>query len=376
MNTILSTLIVTSLIIQSVNAKINSDSLPDVMRVGEDGVVHSELIFDLTTRPTPQCHASTIVETPTGIVAAWFAGTHEKNPDVGIWISRHVNGRWIEPVEVVNGVQSMNVRYPCWNPVLFQPKDGPLMLFYKVGPDPTTWWGMLTTSYDGGHTWSWPVKLGEHFVIGHLLGPVKNKPIQLADGTIICPSSTEAFNEAKTERYWKIHFEVSRDLGKTWDVVGPINNGIDFDTIQPSILTYPNGDLQLLCRTRQQVVGQSWSKDGGRSWSPIEATHLPNPNAGTDAVTLKDGRQLLVYNHSTRSGNRQDNTFRNGRQILNVALSQDGKHWNTVLTLENESNDAGYSYPAVIQTDDGMVHITYTWRRLNIKHVIIDPKEL
>ena len=376
MNTILSTLIVTSLIIQSVNAKINSDSLPDVMRVGEDGVVHSELIFDLTTRPTPQCHASTIVETPTGIVAAWFAGTHEKNPDVGIWISRHVNGRWIEPVEVVNGVQSMNVRYPCWNPVLFQPKDGPLMLFYKVGPDPTTWWGMLTTSYDGGHTWSWPVKLGEHFVIGHLLGPVKNKPIQLADGTIICPPSTEAFNEAKTERYWKIHFEVSRDLGKTWDVVGPINNGIDFDTIQPSILTYPNGDLQLLCRTRQQVVGQSWSKDGGRSWSPIEATHLPNPNAGTDAVTLKDGRQLLVYNHSTRSGNRQDNTFRNGRQILNVALSQDGKHWNTVLTLENESNDAGYSYPAVIQTDDGMVHITYTWRRLNIKHVIIDPKEL
>ena len=376
MNTILSTLIVTSLIIQSVNAKINSDSLPDVMRVGEDGVVHSELIFDLTTRPTPQCHASTIVETPTGIVAAWFAGTHEKNPDVGIWISRHVNGRWIEPVEVVNGVQSMNVRYPCWNPVLFQPKDGPLMLFYKVGPDPTTWWGMLTTSYDGGHTWSWPVKLGEHFVIGHLLGPVKNKPIQLADGTIICPSSTEAFNEEKTERYWKIHFEVSRDLGKTWDVVGPINNGIDFDAIQPSILTYPNGDLQLLCRTRQQVVGQSWSKDGGRSWSPIEATHLPNPNAGTDAVTLKDGRQLLVYNHSTRSGNRQDNTFRNGRQILNVALSQDGKHWNTVLTLENESNDAGYSYPAVIQTDDGMVHITYTWRRLNIKHVIIDPKEL
>ena len=354
----------------------NSDSLPDVMRVGEDGVVHSELIFDLTTRPTPQCHASTIVETPTGIVAAWFAGTHEKNHDVGIWISRHVNGRWIEPVEVVNGVQSMNVRYPCWNPVLFQPKDGPLMLFYKVGPDPTTWWGMLTTSYDGGHTWSWPVKLGEHFVIGHLLGPVKNKPIQLADGTIICPSSTEAFNEAKTERYWKIHFEVSRDSGKTWDVVGPINNGIDFDTIQPSILTYPNGDLQLLCRTRQQVVGQSWSKDGGRSWSPIEATHLPNPNAGTDAVTLKDGRQLLVYNHSTRSGNRQDNTFRNGRQILNVALSQDGKHWNTVLTLENESNDAGYSYPAVIQTDDGMVHITYTWRRLNIKHVIIDPKEL
>ena len=94
---------------------------------------------------------------------------------------------------------------------------------------------------------------------------------------------------------------------------------------------------------------------------------------GLDAVTLRDGRQLLVYNHSVRTGNREDGTYKNGRQILNMALSKDGHEWKTVYTLENEGNPAGYSYPAVIQTRDGLIHITYTWKRQSVKHVVLDP---
>jgi predicted neuraminidase len=244
------------------------------------------------------------------------------------------------------------------------------MLFYKVGPNPREWWGMLTTSEDGGKSWSRPQKLGGHLAVGHLLGPVKNKPIQLQNGAILCPSSTER------EDSWKVHFEITEDLGKTWQVIGPIHDGLDFDAIQPSILTYPDGSLQILCRTQQSVLAQSWSSDGGRSWSKMAATHLPNPNAGTDAVTLQDGRQLLVYNHSVRTGSRIDGTYRNGRQILNVALSKKGLDWKTVLTLEYEDCPAEYSYPAVIQAKDGMVHITYTWRRQSIKHVILDPEAI
>ena len=121
----------------------------------------SELIFSLDNRPTPECHASTLVETGSGILAAWFGGSHEKNKDVGIWISHLVDGKWSLPVEVANGIQDESLRYPCWNPVLFQPADGPLMLFYKVGPSPREWWGELITSEDQGHTWSAPRKLGE-----------------------------------------------------------------------------------------------------------------------------------------------------------------------------------------------------------------------
>jgi len=340
-------------------------SLPELSTPGENGYLKGELIFSLDNRPAPECHASTLVETSTGIVAAWFGGTHEKHKDVGIWISHLVEGQWSLPVEVVNGIQDEKLRYPCWNPVLFQPADGPLMLFYKVGPSPREWWGELMTSEDGGHTWSESMKLGESR-LGHLIGPVKNKPIQLEDGTILCPSSAEKV--VKGETFWQVHFELTSDLGKSWEVIGPINDGIEFDAIQPSILTYENGDMQILCRTIQNVISESWSEDGGRTWSPMKATELPNPSAGTDAVTLKDGRQLLVYNHSKRGRTSP------GRKILNVAISRDGKAWKPVLTLENQKGE--YSYPAVIQSSDGLVHITYTYDRKSVKYVVIDPQQM
>jgi len=337
--------------------------LPEPAQPGKDGYVRGELIYPLDDKPTPQCHASTIVETPKGLVAAWFGGTHEKHPDVGIWVSRLEKTGWSKPVEVADGQQSAEKRHPCWNPVLFQPKAGPLMLFYKVGPSPSQWWGMLMTSEDAGKSWSKPRKLGTDSRLGqgnpNLIGPVKNKPIQLDDGSILCPSSTE-------HKGWRVHFELTRDGGKTWEVIGPIHDASDFNAIQPSILSYPGDKFQILCRTKEQVVGQSWSKDGGKTWSEITATELPNPNAGTDAVTLADGRQLLVYNHTTRGGG-----FPSGRNMLNVAVSKNGKDWRPVLTLERAKGE--FSYPAVIQTADGKVHITYTYLRRSVKHVMIDP---
>ncbi len=343
--------------------------LPPKAEVGEGALVHAELIYPLDNRPTPQVHASTLVETPAGIVAAFFSGTHERNPDVGIRVSHLENGTWSWPEEVANGVQNDTLRYPCWNPVLFQPEEGPLMLFYKVGPTPRDWWGMLITSEDNGKTWSAPSRLGEHPAIGPLLGPVKNKPVQLEDGTIISPSSTEV--ESDGETFWKVHFEISKDRGKTWQVVGPINDGVAFDAIQPSVLLHEDGALQVLCRTRQNVIAESWSRDQGQTWSEVEATSLPNPNSGTDAVTLQDGRHLLIYNHSTKEGAEP-----NGRNILNLAISDDGKTWHPFMTLENEPNNAGYSYPAIIQAEDGMVHLSYTYDRISVKYAVIDPSKI
>ena len=343
-----------------------SAELPPLATIGEGALVSGELIYSLEDKPTPQCHASTLVETPNGLVAAWFGGSHEKNPDVGIWVSRQEGSAWSTPVEVVNGVQSAELRYPCWNPVLFQPSKGPLLLFYKVGPSPSTWWGMLMQSSDHGKTWSKPRKLGEDKALGEpntqLAGPVKNKPIELSDGSILAPSSSEHDG-------WRVHFERSTDGGNTWEVIGPINSGKHFAAIQPSILRHPDNVLQILCRTRQDVVGESWSRDGGKTWSEITATGLPNPNSGTDALTLADGRHLIVYNHTTRLGN-----FPSNRGMLNVAVSTNGKSWTPVLTLERERGE--FSYPAVIQTANGKVHISYTYQRRSVKHVVVDPTKI
>lgn len=324
-----------------------------VTAADQPGLVKSEFIYE--TAPFPSCHASTIVETKSGLVAAWFGGTEEKHPDVCIYVSRLESGKWTTPVEVANGVGFGEKRLPTWNPVLFQPKTGPLLLFYKVGPTPRTWWGMLTTSTNDGKTWSTPRRLPDG-----ILGPIKNKPVQLANGDILSPTSTEG------DAGWRVHFERSSDVGQTWTATEPLNDGKKIGAIQPSILFHGKNKLQAIGRNRHGNMFDIWSEDNGKTWSKMTLTALPNPNAGTDAVTLQDGRQLLVYNHTPEN-----------RSPLNVAVSKDGKEWLAALVLEDEpSAPNGFSYPAVIQTSDGLVHITYTWRREKIKHVVVDPSKL
>lgn len=317
------------------------------------GLVKAEFIF--RNAPFKSCHASTIAETPRGLVAAWFGGTAERNPDVCIYVSRNNGGGWTKPLSVADGVGFATNRLPTWNPVLFQMPNGPLLLFYKVGPSPAKWWGMMSTSDDAGNTWSKPRRLPDE-----ILGPIKNKPVLLADGSLLCPSSAEGSNG------WRVHFERTADLGQTWSSTPPINDGKIIAAIQPSILFHPAGRLQAVGRTKQGRVFSTWSDDAGRSWQPPELTALPNPNSGTDAVTLKDGRQLLVYNHNSKP---------KGRSPLNVAVSSDGILWQSAFTLENEPQKE-FSYPAVIQTADGLVHITYTWERRLVKHVVLDPARL
>lgn len=324
-----------------------AQSADDLTR--QPGVVGAEFIYE--DPPPPSCHASTMAETPDGLVAAWFGGKAEGSPTVGIWFARRDENHWSRPVEVANGIQADGKRFPCWNPVLFQPRGGPLMLFYKVGPRPSAWWGMLVTSDGGGRTWDKPRRLPEG-----MIGPVKNKPILLANGRLLCGSSTEHDG-------WRVHFETTSDLGKTWERTDDVDHPHSLEAIQPTLLAHPGGKLQALCRTRQRVIAETWSSDGGKTWSPLAATDLPNPNSGIDAVTLVDGRHLLVYNPT-----------RGRRSPLDVALSTDGAAWQTALVLENEPGE--YSYPAVVQTADGNVHISYTWKRQRVRHWTIDPRRL
>ncbi|MEW6508233.1 MAG: sialidase family protein [Bacteroidota bacterium] len=316
-------------------------------------------ISDSTVFPSgtfAACHASTIVETePGNFIAAWFAGSYEGAADVGIWISHFKDQKWSAPIEIVTGKDSLNKQMPCWNPVLFKTSENQLLLFYKVGKNPREWWGMLIRSTDFGKTWSEPEALPKNF-----LGPIKNKPIQILNGNIICPSSVESIDAKE----WTVHIEITDKNLSTWEKV-EIRADSGVGVIQPTILTHPNGKLQLLCRSRQGVIYQSWSDDNGLHWTKLSKTTIPNPNSGIDAVTLEDGSFILVYNSLL-----QGKDWFYGRNVLNVAISDDGENWKDIYQLENEK-EGEFSYPAIIQASDKSIHITYTWLRKSIKHFVI-----
>jgi predicted neuraminidase len=316
-------------------------------------VEKQEFIYPDDQKPTPECHASTIEYTSHGMVAAWFGGTEERNPDVGIWIALNHGGGWSRPVEVVNGIVNDTLRYPLWNPVLWSFNDEKLFLFYKMGPSPDSWWGMYMVSIDQGHTWSEPVRIPDPF-----LGPIKNKPILLSSGKLLCPSSTEHDG-------WKTHFEIFDPLTESWELFTEPSGQAEFTSIQPTVFHLKNDSLLALMRTKEGVMSQTTSDKTGENWTPVTAGSLPNPNSGFDGVTLKDGTFLMVYNPTTMP----DDNWGGPRYPLVVGASKDGKNWQEILTLESEPGE--FSYPAKIQSPDGKVHITYTHNRLKVAYVVL-----
>lgn len=375
-------------------------------------MVHSEAIF-APSPAYPSCHAATIVDLPGGdLLAAWFAGSHEGHPDVGIWLARHTGGRWSVPQQV-----AAEPGVPCWNPVLFRDAGGTLWLFYKVAPTIPAWAGVYIRSHDGGRTWSPPTVLP-----AGLLGPAKNKPLTLANGDLLCPTSAEAWQT------WACWVEISCDGGRTWAKHGPVTapealtpaplpsgergdmprqhmplsgageglgRGLecrggarskdepvsatwDADArelrlpqefpgvIQPTVWEYAPGRLRMLMRSTRRVgaVCASASDDYGRTWSPAVPTAIPNPNSGLDAVRLADGRIVLACNPVPE-----------GRTPLSLLVSADnGETWPVRIDLE--TGEGEYSYPSIIQAADGRIHIVYTWRRTTIRHAALGPNEL
>lgn len=310
--------------------------------------MHSEFIFE--NAPFRSCHASTIVETEPGkLLAAWFGGSDEGNRDVQIYWSRHDGSGWSAPE-----IASQEPGAPCWNPVLFRSKSGTLFLFYKAGENPRAWSGLVRRSTDGGKTWS-----DSELLPAGLLGPIKNKPIQRADGTILSGTSVESY------KTWACWVERSNDDGKTWRRFGPIYVPDQlYGIIQPTLFETRDGRVVMYCRSRNiGFICRSESRDNGETWTPAERTMLPNPGSGIDLAQTREGRLFLVYNHSNRN-----------RYPLNLAVSGDeGQTWKMVHEFETEPGE--FSYPAIIQTSDGRLHVTYTWKRRRIKHVVLDPMQ-
>ncbi len=327
----------------------------------------SELIFPIGSTSFPSSHASTVVELKNhNVMAAWFGGTYESKPDVAIWGAERDAAGWSKPVELVRepGVA-------CYNPVLFYTADGRLWLYYKFGSHPTAWSAGRMFSTDNGRTWSVP----EHLPAG-LLGPIRAKPLVLKNGTIVSGSSVESY------RAWAVWIERSTDNGVTWAKIGPIvpppdlnNKGYGDGTsradvpgsndwnftqgiIQPSVVQRDGHHLRLYARStaRTARVAVADSLDDGVTWTQARPLDVPNPNSGIDAASLGDGRVVMIYNNTTT-----------GRTPLNLAVSPDGEHFRMFHTLEDTPGE--YSYPALVQAENGDLLMTYTFNRKSIKYV-------
>lgn len=328
-------------------------------------------------------HASTLVELRNGdVMVAWFGGSREGAPDVKIYAARLHHGVWSKPVVLASadGVA-------CWNPVLFHTHDGRLWLYYKYGTHPSTWKGARKWSNDEGRTWS-----DVEYLPNGILGPIKDKPLVLPDGTIVSGSSVE-------NGKWNAWIERSTDNGQTWTKFGPITVPASEDVpgaaalaaarekqgpavdgvhtkiyppsnttvgiIQPSVVWMAGRHLRFFARSRTRAariaVADSWND--GKTWTQAHFIDLPNPNSGIDAVRLRDGRIVLAFNDSY-----------NKRTPLNLAVSRDGEHFHIFKTLDQGPGQ--YSYPAIIQASNGDLLVTYSWRRESIKFVRVPLAEV
>ena len=386
---------------------------------GHPAIVKDEFLYEHTY--FPEAHASTIVERKNGdLVAGYFGGTHERDPDVCIWVNIKKKGsnEWSKPILAADGVLSLddpNAKYmglsglkddttpatagpigtpdsydyvtkttrlknvsdrlkrkACWNPVLFEMPNGELWLFFKIGTTVGDWTGWLTKSKDGGKTWSKKEPLPYDAEGRAFLGPIKNKP-ELINGRLLCPSSTESNG-------WRFHMEIYDLKAKQWKWI-PVesteaiktddNKMHPIDCIQPSILKLKDGCLQVLMRTHNAHIATSFSSDNGDTWTPVTLLDIENNQSGTDAVTLQDGRHALIYNNFKTL----TLTPKGVRTPCSIALSDDGTNWQHALTLEDSPIDQ-YSYPAIIQGRDGKLHCVYTWRRQRVAYKEIDLNQL
>lgn len=300
-------------------------------------------------RPFPQCHASTLVRLDDGqFLVAWFGGKEEKNPDVGIWLSKGKPGHWSAPKEVAKIREDAH-----WNPVLQKTADGTIILYFKVGKEIAQWETWVKKSTDKGETWSDAYELVKGDKGGR--GPVKDKLIELSDGSWLAGASNEVGR-------WEVFVDKSTDKGKTWTASPYLK--IDSTkikgkgAIQPTLWETEPGIVHMLVRTTGGKIARADSKDYGKTWSEILPTSLPNPNSGIDLARLKDGTLVLAYN--------PDDQNWGSRSPLSLTLSSDdGQTWTDQADLDKGKKEDEFSYPAIISWGDS-VAVTYTWNRQKI----------
>jgi predicted neuraminidase len=306
---------------------------------------------------TPEVHSSTLTELPNGdILAAWYGGQKELAEDVAIYAStmNQATGQWSTPRVLVNseGTEDDVEREikTVGNPVLYTDAKGKTWLFFAT-VSMGGWSGAainVKTSDDGGQTWT----PGRRLVLSPLLNMatmVRTPALSYGDGSIGLPTYHQGISK----------FPELVHLSPAGDVLSKVRMEQARAALQPSIVPLSPTDAVALLRNMYGGITEITTHNAGESWSPSVRLDLPAPNSSLMAVRLPDGRLMLAFNNSTHRTN------------LSLALSEDGgQTWKVV--HEFTEGKGAFSYPCLLLTSKGVVHLTYTWDRLRIKHIVFN----
>lgn len=311
------------------------------------------------------CHSSSILAlNKNKLITAWKGGPGngkcniDMKNKVGIWITHGDSHAWEAPRLVIEAIDSV-----CWSPVLSKGPENEILLFYRKGPNPRELKHFIKRSYDEGLTWS-----NEEELPKGVLAPT-SKPI-LLDNHLICPTSLEIGEIQDNDKSTACFIEIfsKNKWGPSTSIQIP---GKPFGALGPSLF-YLNDHLVMLCRDRSNKIGlEGWiwfskSFDHGVTWQHFKKTNLPNPDSGICALSLPNGKALVIYNHSHTH-----------RKPLNIAISNDGENWQPILTLEDNNGE----FPTATIDNEGFLHITYAYitpgkEQRVIKYVKIDTSKL
>lgn len=315
--------------------------------------------FERSRAPFAMCHASNVLPLKSGgTLTVFFAGSHEGAADTAIYACRaDKEGQSALPVPVASGSEAH------WNPVLFELKDGRIALIFKVGDVIASWRSFICESSDEGRNWSTPRELVKGDIGGR--GPVRNKPIRLKSGRILCPASLE-------EGPWRCFIDRSDDelktLAKSNEICCEVRGESQVQDssiavsaqsfagrgiIQPTLWEDDSG-VHALMRSTEGYVMRSDSADEGETFSEPYAVDMPNNNSGLDAVYTK-GTLFLVCNPVKGNWGR--------RSPLTLFSSTDGRTFKEETVLA--SGEGEFSYPC-IRAAGNALYVSYTNDRKNI----------
>ena len=319
---------------------------------------------EIIPQPTflPAAHSSSFTMLPNGdLLAFWFAGTKEGNPDVKIWQALYHQGKWqmATPLLDPQMIGRANHRYviKIGNPVIFRAKSGVLNLFV-VSVSIGGWSGSALNhlqSLDNGHSWTLPerIVISPFFNISTL---VRAAAVNLSDGGFYLP----VYHEFIRKYPELLHFDSAGNF------IEQIRISAKNHLLQPNIVPLSGQNAWAYFRNSALInesreMFAAFTANGGKSWGKPQATNLTNPDSSVVAANLGNGQLLMVYNPLDRNH-------------LLLAISHDGLQWTPIYALENNL-DKEFSYPS-IQINGDIIDILYTNNRQNIKHVRFNRKWL
>jgi predicted neuraminidase len=317
---------------------------------------------------TRSVHAATLTELPEGnLLAVWFGGTREGAKDVALYqatfdrdLRTWSNPRVLTAPKEVQGELGRYIR-KVGNAALFTDSSGKVWLFFvtvSLGGWSTSMVN-FKTSEDGGTSWSAARRLVSSPFL-NLSTLVRSAPFQWADGTIGLPVYHELVGK----------FGELLRLDREGRVLQKIRLTSGRHSLQPVIVSFDeeNG-LALLrnCGHPSGAILAQRTTNAGENWLPASPLSLPNPNSAVAALRLQDDSLLLAYNHASSR-----------RRNLSLALSKDaGQTWQLLQTVEEmDIPEAEFSYPSLVESADGFVHLVYTWNRTHIKHLTFNQSWL